>query len=111
VISNSDRMGLRWRPFAFTEQGIAMLSSVLRSERAIRVNIIIMRAFVRMRRLLSTHKEILAKLNELEYKTGENRADIQLIFETIYCADKKRAAKCGPLSMLSMYVGNLCNKP
>jgi len=83
VTSNSDRMGLRWRPFTFTEQGIAMLSSVLKSERAIQVNIIIMRAFVRIRQLLSAHKEILAKLNELEQKTGKNTVDIQLIFEAI----------------------------
>ncbi len=56
-------------PLVFTEQGIAMLSSVLNSERAIQVNIIIMRAFVRIRQFLSTHKEILAKLDELERKT------------------------------------------
>jgi len=83
VTSNADKKGLRWRPFAFTEQGVAMLSSVLNSDRAIQVNIIIMRAFVKMRQLFASHKEILEKLNELERKTGRNTADIQLIFKTI----------------------------
>ena len=49
-------------PYAFTEQGVAMLSSVLRSERAVRVNVEIMRAFVRLRRLLSTHADLARKL-------------------------------------------------
>jgi hypothetical protein len=82
--------GTRKLPRVFTEQGIAMLSSVLKSKRAIQVNIIIMRIFVKIRQLLSTHKEILAKLNELEQKTEKNKqktdkntADIQLIFNAI----------------------------
>ena len=83
VTSKSDRMGLRWRPFAFTEQGVAMLSSVLKSERAVQVNIVIMRAFVKIRQLFSSHEAILARLKELEQETGKNQADIQLIFETI----------------------------
>ena len=83
VMSNSDKMGLRWRPYAFTEQGVAMLSSVLKSERAILVNIQIMRAFTRLRHLLSSHRELLRKLDELEKKTGKNTADIQLIFKVI----------------------------
>ena len=56
----------KYLPFAFTEQGVAMLSSVLSSERAIRVNIEIMRAFVRLRDMLSTHKELARKLADLE---------------------------------------------
>jgi len=75
--------GQRSRPYVFTEQGVAMLSSVLHSDRAIEVNILIMRAFVRLRQLLSSHKEILATLNELEQKTDKNTSDIQLIFEAI----------------------------
>ena len=59
---------IRYPPYAFTEQGVAMLSSVLRSERAVRVNIEIMRAFVRLRRMLSSHAELAAKLEELEEK-------------------------------------------
>jgi len=60
--------GLRKPPYAFTEQGVAMLSSVLRSGRAVQVNIEIMRAFVRMRQILATHAELARKLNALEKK-------------------------------------------
>ena len=59
-------MGLRRRPYAFTEQGVAMLSSVLRSERAVMVNVAIMRAFVRLRQLLATHKDLTRKFAALE---------------------------------------------
>src|SRR4030042_1352052 len=62
VTSNADRMGLRHPPMAFTEQGVAMLSSVLRSDRAIAVNIAIMRAFVKSRRMLETHAELARKI-------------------------------------------------
>jgi len=58
--------GRRYLPYVFTEQGVAMLSSVLGSERAIEVNIEIMRAFVKLRRLLSTHKELARKIDEME---------------------------------------------
>ena len=68
VTSNSDRMGLRHTPMAFTEHGIAMLSSVLNSERAIQMNISIMRAFAQLRALLSTHADLARKLEELEKK-------------------------------------------
>lgn len=60
--------GRRYRPYVFTEQGVAMLSSVLRSSRAISVNIEIMRAFVRLREILSTHKDLARKLEEMEEK-------------------------------------------
>ena len=66
--------GIRKLPFAFTEQGVAMLSTVLHSRRAIQVNIEIMRAFVRLRALLSTHKELNRKLEELEKKYDEQFA-------------------------------------
>jgi len=56
------KMGLRRRPYAFTEQGVAMLSSVLNSDRAIEVNIAIMRAFVKLREILATHKDLARKL-------------------------------------------------
>lgn len=58
--------GRRYSPLAFTEQGVAMLSSVLNSPRAIRANIEIMRAFVRLRQMISTNKELAGKLDELE---------------------------------------------
>ncbi len=71
----------------FTEQGVAMLSSVLRSKRAVQVNIAIMRAFVRVRQVLATHKELAKKLEELELKVDANYQKhdkkIQIIFETI----------------------------
>lgn len=73
--------GTRKLPFAFTEQGIAMLSGVLHSERAIKVNIQIMRVFTRLRALLETHREILLKLEKLERKDIEQDEKIMVIFE------------------------------
>mgnify|MGYP001010108844 FL=1 len=81
VISRSDRMGLRRPPYVFTEQGVAMLSSVLNSDRAILVNIQIMRVFTKMRALLESHKEILRKLESIEKKDIEQDEKIVLIFE------------------------------
>lgn len=69
VTSNSAaKMGLRYRPFVFTEHGVAMLSSVLRSERAALVSIEMMRTFVRLRELLSAHADLVRRLDELEKK-------------------------------------------
>ncbi len=59
----------KYRPFAFTEQGVAMLSSVLKSPRSVQVNIAIMRAFVEMRQAAGTHKELLRRVNDMEAKT------------------------------------------
>jgi hypothetical protein len=81
VISNNDKMGLRRPPYVFTEQGVAMLSSVLNSDRAIVVNIQIMRVFTKMRALLDSHKEILRKLESIEKKDIEQDEKILLIFE------------------------------
>ncbi len=83
VTSNRDKMGLRYRPMAFTEQGVAMLSSVLNSERAIEVNIAIMRVFVRLREMMATHKELAFKLIELEERLEGHDEQIQNIFEAI----------------------------
>jgi hypothetical protein len=77
------KMGLRKRPYAFTEQGVAMLSSVLNSDRAIEVNIAIMRAFVRLREILGTHKDLARKLADLEKKLGEHDEKFQIVFEAI----------------------------
>lgn len=66
--SRTHRGGRRYLPFAFTEEGVAMLSSVLRSERAVRVNIEIMRAFVRLRRMAIEHEELSLRLDALEAK-------------------------------------------
>jgi hypothetical protein len=84
VTSNpAAKMGLRKRPFAFTEQGVAMLSSVLNSDRAIEVNIAIMRAFVKLREILATHKDVARKLEEIERKLGEHDEHFRVVFEAI----------------------------
>lgn len=81
VSSNNDRQGLRYAPFCFTEQGVTMLSCVLSSERAIFMNIRIIRIFTRMREMLLTHKDILLKLEQLETKTSRHDEEISKIFE------------------------------
>jgi hypothetical protein len=84
VTSNSAaKMGVRRRPYAFTEHGIAMLSSVLNSDRAIEVNIAIMRAFVKLREILSTHKDLARKLEEVERKLGHHDEHFRVVFEAI----------------------------
>ena len=83
VISNKEKMGLRKPPLAFTEQGIAMLSSVLNSDTAIMVNIQIIRVFTKMRKLLESHREVLKRLDELERKGLEQNEKIMLVFEYI----------------------------
>ncbi|MBI5477052.1 MAG: ORF6N domain-containing protein [Ignavibacteriales bacterium] len=77
------RGGYRKLPFAFTEQGVAMLSSVLHSDRAIDVNIAIMRAFVKLRQILATHKDLAHKLEELERKFETHDIQIKSVFEAI----------------------------
>ena len=71
----------KYMPFAFTEQGVAMLSSVLKSETAIRVNIQIIRVFTRMREMIMTHKDILLQLEKIEKKLTGHDEDIALIFQ------------------------------
>jgi len=70
----------KYLPYAFTEQGVAMLSSVLRSNRAVQVNIEIMRAFVRLREVLATHKDLAAKLEAIEKKYD---AQFKVVFDAI----------------------------
>ena len=84
VISKpTGRGGTRKPPMAFTEQGVAMLSSVLKSDRAVEVNIAIMRAFVQMRELLSNHKKLAVKLEELEERLGDHDEQFRVVFEAI----------------------------
>jgi len=80
--SNADRGGRRYPPYVFTEQGVAMLSTVLNSERAVQVNIAIMRAFVQLREIAVTHKDLLQKVNEMEKKYDEN-------FRVVFAALKR----------------------
>ena len=80
VISRADRRGLRYSPMAFTEQGVAMLSSVLRSKRAVSVNIEIMRAFVKLRQLLASNAKLARRLDELE---GKYDKQFRIVFDAI----------------------------
>lgn len=81
MISNpGSKMGLRRPPYAFTEQDVAMLSSVLRSKRAVAVNIEIMRAFVRLRELLTSHTELARRLDDLEKKYD---GQFRVVFDAI----------------------------
>jgi ORF6N domain len=77
------RGGRRYAPFAFTEQGVAMLSSVLNSERAIKVNIAIMRAFVKLRETLETNRELSRKFTELQKHVGKHDQEIAAIINAI----------------------------
>jgi hypothetical protein len=86
VTSKPRRGGRRYAPYAFTEQGVAMLSSVLGSERAIVVNIQIMRAFVRMRELLSSNRELAQKLDQLEARIEKKLATHDEAITTILSA-------------------------
>ena len=81
VISNKEKMGIRKPPLVFTEQGVAMLSSVLNSERAILVNIQIIRIFTQIRELHIPNKEILQKLMDLETQGLDHDKKIKLLFE------------------------------
>ena len=83
VMSPGKHRGKRYRPYAFTEQGVAMLSSVLNSERAIKVNIAIMRAFVKLRQILDTNREFAKKFSELERRVGKHDEEIDAILEAI----------------------------
>ena len=100
VVANCDHLKLikfsYQLPYVFTEQGVAMLSSVLNSERAIQVNIMIMRAFTKLKEMLLTHKDLATKLEALERKYANHDKKIQDIFEAIrqllqpLAVDKKR---------------------
>ena len=81
VTSNSgDMMGLRHPPMAFTEQGVAMLSSVLNSKRAIQVNIQIIKTFVKLRQMLATHEDLRRKIEDMEAKYD---AQFRIVFQAI----------------------------
>lgn len=75
--------GSRALPYAFTEQGVAMLSSVLKSGRAVKVNIAIMRAFVQLRQALETNRELARKFSELEKRVGKHDEEIEAIIDAI----------------------------
>lgn len=81
VTSNSSKMGLRHLPFWFTEQGVAMLSSVLKSDRAISVNISIMRIFTKIRQALLDNTELRLAIADIRQKTNNNTKNIELVFQ------------------------------
>lgn len=90
VTSNEDKQGLRYAPFCFTEQGVTMLSCILNSERAIAVNIRIIRIFTKLREMLLTHKDILLKLEKIEKelikqgsRTAKNEENIEMVFSAL----------------------------
>jgi phage regulator Rha-like protein len=83
ISKNKGRGGRRYLPYVFTEQGVAMLSSVLKSKRAVQVNIVIMRTFVKLREMLATHKKLARKLMVLEEKIGQHDEAIHGLFEAM----------------------------
>ncbi len=83
IATSNARGGRRTIPYAFTELGVAMLSSVLNSDRAVGVNIAIMRTFVRLRQMLAKNEDLARELENLRYKQYEHTQQIQAIFETI----------------------------
>ena len=87
--------GKRYSPFAFTEQGVAMLSSVLNSDRAIEVNISIMRAFVLMRQWALEHQDLQEKLSELEQRFGQKFTDIEQVLNYLIQKDQKQVQQSG----------------
>ena len=79
--SNSDRMGLRYVPFCFTEKGVAMLSSVLNSERAIAVNIQIIRIFTRIRQMLMDNTELRLEIEKIKKKLDNHDKNMEVVFQ------------------------------
>jgi phage regulator Rha-like protein len=88
--SNREKMGMRIPPFAFTEYGILMLASVLNSERAIQVNIRIVRIFAKMREMVNQHLEVIEKVKHLESQLGDHDEKILLIFEYLRQLEQSR---------------------
>jgi hypothetical protein len=87
----------KYRPYAFTEQGVAMLSGVLNSPRAILVNIEIMRAFVRLRHMLAAFEEIFRRLDQQERKVDQQERQIQVVFEVLGKLHQQLTGPVGPL--------------
>ncbi len=96
-IETSSWGGRRYLPHAFTEEGIAMLSSVLRSERAALVNIAIMRAFVRMRHAVLSNRDVARRVEKLEGKVDIHETDIRLILDDVQQLKRKKTFPEGPI--------------
>lgn len=87
--SNENRGGRRYLPYAFTEHGVAMLSSVLNSERAVQMNILIIRAFVKLREVLATHRELARKMDRLEHTRKDHAAVLSIVVKDVQDLEKK----------------------
>jgi len=93
VISSRKHRGLSYRPYAFTEQGVAMLSSVLRSPRAVEVNIAIMRTFVQLRRLMDSNRDLARRIEALESRYDEQFAAVFDAIKRLIAEDESRKAR------------------
>ena len=80
VTSNADRMGLRYEPYCFTEMGVAMLSSILNSERAIETNIQIIRTFTHMRQLMMNHAELYIEIEKIKTRLDNQDKNMEIVF-------------------------------
>lgn len=94
--SNKEMMGMRVPPFAFTEHGVLMLSSILNSKKAINVNIQIMRVFTKMKEVLSNHKEMLGRMDKFEETLDGQGHEIQVLFEYIKRLMEEKESKNDP---------------
>jgi hypothetical protein len=98
IVISKGRGGRRYPPYAFTEQGVAMLSSVLKSKRAIQVNLTIMRTFVRLRQMMATHSDLANRLRDLELKFEDHDQKFKVVFDAIrelIAAPKKEVREMG----------------
>jgi ORF6N domain len=93
VMSPRKNRGIAYRPYAFTEQGVAMLSSVLRSQRAVEVNIAIMRTFVQLRRLMDSNRDLARRIEALETRYDEQFAQVFEAIKQLISEDKTRKNK------------------
>lgn len=95
IVTSNGRGGTRYRPYAFTEQGVAMLSSVLNSRRAIEVNIAIMRTFVELRRILTDNVQLRKKIESLERKYDEQFRQVFAVLAEMIKTDEKSPKQIG----------------
>jgi len=93
VTSSRKHRGIAYRPYAFTEQGVAMLSSVLRSQRAVEVNIAIMRTFVELRRLMDSNRDLARRIEAMETRYDEQFSQVFDAIKQLISEDKSRKAK------------------
>ena len=93
IVMSNGRGGRRTLPYAFTEQGVAMLSSVLRSQRAVEVNIAIMRTFVQLRRLMDSNRDLARRIEAMETRYDEQFSQVFDAIKELITEDKSRKAK------------------